>query len=73
VEKVMRYTVVLCKATDGRLKVNYDYIFGPISRKAAFFAATKEFGSINNPKEGWYVIAVSPGQHEVFYFDEDSE
>ena len=68
----MRYTVVLCKAIDGRLDVKHDHVFGPSSRKGAFAEAVEKYGSIYEPKEGWYVVAISPGQHEIFYF-QDSE
>jgi hypothetical protein len=69
-EQAMRYTVVMCKAADGRIKVKREHTFGPVSRRDAFFEAIKEFGSIEAPKDGWYVIAISPGQHDVFYFEE---
>lgn len=66
----MRYTVILCKAIDGRLNVKHDHVFASPNRKGAFAEAVEKYGSVCNPKDGWYVVAISPGQHQIFYFDE---
>ena len=67
---LMRYTVILCKAADGRLNVKHDHVFGSPSRKVAFAEAVEKYGSVYDPKGGWYVVAISPGHHEIFYFDD---
>ena len=63
-EDNMRYTVIL---TNGR-EISYEYMNGSNDRREAWIIACQTYGDSDASihRDGWYAVAIVPGQHEAF-------